>query len=46
MGMGVSSVLVVIALILAVCAALGVPGGRVQLGWAALAFFFASLLVR
>jgi hypothetical protein len=43
---GIGLVLLVIALILAVLAALGVPSGRVNLGWASLAFFIASFLIR
>ena len=39
------TVLVIIALILAVLAAIGVPSGGIGLGWASLAFYFASLLV-
>lgn len=38
-------ILLVFAFVLACCAAFGVPAGRVSLGWLALAFYFASLLV-
>jgi len=44
-GVIMSAVLVLIALILAVVASIGVSGGRVHLGWASLVFFYASLLV-
>lgn len=39
-----TTILLVFAFVLAVCAAAGVPSGRVALGWAALACYFASLL--
>ena len=38
------TILLVFAFVLACLAAYGVPAGRWQLGWAALAFYFASLL--
>lgn len=38
------TVLLVFAFVLACLAAYGVPAGRWSLGWAALAFYFASLL--
>lgn len=40
----VVTILMVFAFVLAVLAAYGVPAGRWQLGWAALAFYFAALL--
>lgn len=39
------TVLLICALVCAVCAAFGVPA-RVGLGWLSLAFYFASLLLR
>lgn len=39
------TVLLVFAFVLACLAAYGVPAGRWNLGWAALAFYFGSLLV-
>ena len=39
-----TTILLVFAFVLACLAAYGVPAGRWQLGWAALAFYFASLL--
>lgn len=38
-------ILMVFAFVLACLAAYGVPAGRWSLGWAALAFYFASLLL-
>jgi Na+/H+-dicarboxylate symporter len=38
------TVLLVFAFVLACLAAYGVPSGRWALGWAALAFYFASIL--
>lgn len=38
------TILLVFAFVLACLAAYGVPAGRWNLGWAALAFYFASLL--
>lgn len=38
------NILLVFAFVLAVLAAYGVPAGRWSLGWAAMAFYFASLL--
>jgi hypothetical protein len=38
------TILLVFAFVLACLASYGVPAGRWQLGWAALAFYFASLL--
>ncbi|MGO8972147.1 MAG: hypothetical protein ACLQNV_01265 [Steroidobacteraceae bacterium] len=38
------TILLVFAFVLACLAAYGVPAGRWQLGWAALAFYLASLL--
>jgi hypothetical protein len=38
------TILLVFAFVLACLAAYGIPAGRWQLGWAALAFYFASLL--
>jgi hypothetical protein len=37
-------ILLVFAFVCAVLAAYGVNGGRWQLGWASLAFYFASIL--
>lgn len=39
-----SAILLMFAFVLACLAAYGVPAGRWQLGWASLAFYFASLL--
>ena len=41
----ISLLFLVAALVLAILAAINVPGGRVSLGWAALACYFASLLL-
>jgi hypothetical protein len=41
----VGTILVVIALVLAVLAALNVPARGIALGWASLAFYFASILL-
>ncbi len=38
------TILLVFAFVLACCATFGVNAGWVQTGWAALAFYFASLL--
>lgn len=38
-------ILMVFAFVLACLAAYGIPAGRWNLGWAALAFFFAALLL-
>jgi hypothetical protein len=38
------TILLVFAFVLAVLAAYGIPAGRWNLGWAALACYFASLL--
>jgi len=38
-------ILLIFAFVLAVLAALNVPSTRVSLGWAAVAFYFASLLL-
>lgn len=38
------TILLVFAFVLACLAAYGVPTGRWALGWAALAFYFASIL--
>ncbi len=38
------TILLVFAFVLAVCAAANVPAGRVALGWAAVACYFASIL--
>jgi hypothetical protein len=38
------TILLVFAFVLACLAAYGVPAGRWQLGWAALAFYFAYIL--
>ncbi len=38
------TILMVFAFVLACLAAYGVPAGRWNLGWAALAFYFASIL--
>jgi hypothetical protein len=38
------TILLVFAFVCAVLAAYGVNGGRWQLGWASLGFYFASLL--
>jgi Na+/H+-dicarboxylate symporter len=38
------TILIVFAFVLACLASYGVPAGRWQLGWAALAFYFASIL--
>lgn len=43
--MGVGIVLLVVALVLAILAACNVPSPRISLGWAAVAFYLASLLV-
>jgi hypothetical protein len=37
-------VLLVFAFVLACCAAINIPSARVSLGWAAIAFYFASIL--
>ena len=42
--MSLGTILVIIALILAILAAIGVPSSRVSLGWAAIAFWIASIL--
>ena len=42
--MSPGGILLVFAFVLACCAAVGIPAGRIALGWAALAFYFASLL--
>lgn len=41
----ISTILLVFAFVLAVCAALNVNPPRVSLGWAALACYFLSLLL-
>jgi hypothetical protein len=38
------TILLVFAFVLAILASYGVPAGRWQLGWGALAFYFAGLL--
>lgn len=38
--------LMIAALVLAILAALGVPGGRFSLGWAAFACYVATHLIR
>lgn len=43
---GIPFVLLVIALILAVLASIGVSTGRISAGWAALAFLIASMMAR
>lgn len=43
--MGLSTILVVIAVVLFVAAALNIGSDRVSLGWAGLAFWAASTLV-
>lgn len=43
--MGLHLILIILALVFAICAAAGVPVGRINLIGAALACFFASLLV-
>ncbi len=42
--MNAGLVLLVFAFVLAFCAALSIQAGRVSLGWAAMACYFASLL--
>lgn len=44
--MPISTVLLIVALVLAVVAALPIPTGPFNLGWAAFAFFLASELFR
>lgn len=39
-----ATILLVFALVLFICAAAGVPGGRIGLGWAGLACWVASVL--
>lgn len=39
------TILLVFAFVLACLASYGIPAGRWQLGWAALAFYFLSLLL-
>lgn len=39
-----STILLVFAFVCAVLAAYGVNGGRWQLGWAGMAFYFASII--
>lgn len=45
MTFGLAAVLEIIACVLCVVAALGVPSGRVSLGWLGLAFHSAAALV-
>lgn len=39
------TILIVFAFVLACLASYGVPAGRWSLGWASLAFYFASMLI-
>lgn len=41
----IGPILLVFAFVLACLASYGIPAGRWQLGWASLAFYFASLLL-
>ena len=41
----IATILLVFAFVLACLASAGIPSGRWQLGWAALACYFASLLL-
>lgn len=43
--MNLGTLLILLAFLLAVLASLGISGGRIALGWAALALYFASLLL-
>lgn len=42
--MNLGTILMLFAFVLAVLASIGVSGGRFSLGWASLAFYFASIL--